>query len=58
MIVANARSAVRALRTNALRSGLTSFAVDSVSGAGLHVYEERPQAIVEAVRRVRQAQTP
>jgi pimeloyl-ACP methyl ester carboxylesterase len=42
----------------ALRSGLTSFAVDSVPGAGLHLYEERPQAIVEAVRRVRQAQTP
>jgi pimeloyl-ACP methyl ester carboxylesterase len=42
---------------DALRSGLTSFTVDSVPGAGLHVYEERPQAIVEAVRRVRQAQT-
>jgi len=42
----------------ALRHGLTSFAVDSVPGAGLHVYEERPQAIVEAVRRVRQPQSP
>jgi pimeloyl-ACP methyl ester carboxylesterase len=42
----------------ALRSGLTSFAVDSVAGAGLHLYEERPQAIVEAVRRVRQPQSP
>ena len=40
-----------------LRGGLTSFALDSVAGAGLHVYEERPQAIVEAVRRVRQVQT-
>ncbi len=37
----------------ALQSGLTGFAVDSVPGAGLHVYEERPEAIVEAVRRVR-----
>lgn len=35
-----------------LQGGLTSFAVDSVPGAGLHVYEERPDAIVEAVRRV------
>jgi pimeloyl-ACP methyl ester carboxylesterase len=42
----------------ALRSGLTSFAVDTVPGAGLHLYEERPQAIVEAVRRVRQPQSP
>ena len=41
-----------------LRSGLTSFAVDSVPGAGLHVYEERPQAIVEAVRRVSRLQSP
>ena len=35
-----------------LQGGLASFAVDSVPGAGLHVYEERPDAIVEAVRRV------
>ena len=35
-----------------LQRGLTSFAVDSVPGAGLHVYEERPEAIVDAVRRV------
>jgi hypothetical protein len=27
--------------------------VDSVPGAGLHVYEEQPDAIVDAVRRVR-----
>jgi hypothetical protein len=42
----------------ALRSGLTRFAVDSVPGAGLHVYEERPQAIVEAVRRVSRPPSP
>jgi pimeloyl-ACP methyl ester carboxylesterase len=35
----------------ALRRGLTSFAIDSVPGAGLHVYEEQPQAVVEAIRR-------
>ncbi|HEX2178102.1 MAG TPA: alpha/beta hydrolase [Actinomycetota bacterium] len=35
----------------ALRRGLASFAIDSVPGAGLHVYEEQPQAIVEAIRR-------
>jgi pimeloyl-ACP methyl ester carboxylesterase len=38
----------------ALQRGLPDFAVDSVPGAGLHVYEERPAAIVEAVGRVRQ----
>ncbi len=37
----------------ALQHGLADFVVDSVPGAGLHVYEERPEAIVEAVRRVR-----
>ena len=39
----------------ALLQGLPDLAVDSVPGAGLHVYEERPDAIVEAVRRVRTA---
>jgi pimeloyl-ACP methyl ester carboxylesterase len=39
----------------ALQYGLANFVVDSVPGAGLHVYEERPDAIVEAVRRVRTA---
>jgi pimeloyl-ACP methyl ester carboxylesterase len=37
----------------ALKSGLSDLAVDSVPGAGLHVYEEQPDAIVDAVRRVR-----
>jgi pimeloyl-ACP methyl ester carboxylesterase len=36
-----------------MQQGLASFTVDSVPGAGLHVYEERPDAIVEAVRSVR-----
>lgn len=35
----------------ALRRGLTSFAIDSVPGAGLHVYEEQPEAVMEAARR-------
>jgi pimeloyl-ACP methyl ester carboxylesterase len=39
----------------ALQQGLPDFAVDSVPGAGLHVYEERPDAIIEAVRRLRTA---
>jgi pimeloyl-ACP methyl ester carboxylesterase len=38
-----------------LRQGLPNLTVDSVPGAGLHLYEERPDAIVEAVRRVRTA---
>jgi pimeloyl-ACP methyl ester carboxylesterase len=38
-----------------LQNGLPDFTVDSVPGAGLHLYEERPEAIVEAVRRVRAA---
>jgi pimeloyl-ACP methyl ester carboxylesterase len=42
----------------ALQRGLPDFAVDSVPGAGLHVYEERPAAIIEAVRRVRQRWRP
>jgi pimeloyl-ACP methyl ester carboxylesterase len=37
-----------------LQQGLSSFAVDSVPGAGLHLHEERPDAIVDAVRRVRE----
>jgi pimeloyl-ACP methyl ester carboxylesterase len=37
----------------ALKRGLAGFAVDSVPGAGLHVHEERPDAVVEAVRKVR-----
>lgn len=34
---------------------LPSFAVDSVPGAGLYVYEERPDAVLAAVREVRMA---
>jgi len=37
----------------ALQHGLVAFVVDSVPGAGLHVYEERPDAIVQAVRQLR-----
>lgn len=39
----------------ALQRGLASFTVDSVPGAGLHLYEERPGAIVDAVQRAREA---
>jgi len=42
----------------ALQRGLPSFAMDSVAGAGLHVYEERPEAIVEAIRRTRPPPSP
>jgi pimeloyl-ACP methyl ester carboxylesterase len=34
-----------------LHRGLASFAIDSVPGAGLHVSEERPEAIVASVQR-------
>jgi pimeloyl-ACP methyl ester carboxylesterase len=34
-----------------LRAGIAHLAIDSVPGVGLHVYEERPEAIVAAVRR-------
>jgi esterase len=33
-----------------LHQGLASFAIDSVPGAGLHVSEERPEAVVTSVR--------
>ena len=39
----------------ALEKGLPNLTVDRVPGVGLHVYEERPDAIVEAVRKVRSA---
>jgi pimeloyl-ACP methyl ester carboxylesterase len=42
----------------ALQDGLSRFTVDSVAGVGLHVYEERPEAIVEAIRRTRPPQSP
>jgi pimeloyl-ACP methyl ester carboxylesterase len=38
-----------------LQRGIAGLTVDSVPGAGLHVYEEQPDAIVEAVRRVHPA---
>jgi pimeloyl-ACP methyl ester carboxylesterase len=41
----------------ALQRGLAAFTMDSVPGAGLHVYEERPQSIVEAIRKTRQPQS-
>jgi len=38
----------------ALRRGLTTFAMDSVPGAGLHVHEEQPEAVVDAIRKASQ----
>ena len=35
----------------ALQRGLASFAIDSIPGVGLYAYEERPEAVVEAVRK-------
>jgi pimeloyl-ACP methyl ester carboxylesterase len=34
----------------ALHRGLATFAIDSVSGAGLHVSEEQPEAVVASIR--------
>jgi pimeloyl-ACP methyl ester carboxylesterase len=36
----------------ALQGGLVTFAIDSVPDAGLHLHEERPEAVVAAVRAV------
>jgi pimeloyl-ACP methyl ester carboxylesterase len=36
----------------ALQRELTNFAMDSVPGAGLHVYEEQPASVIAAVRKV------
>jgi pimeloyl-ACP methyl ester carboxylesterase len=41
----------------ALQQGLPAFTMDSVPGVGLHVYEERPEAVVEAVRKARPPQS-
>lgn len=38
----------------ALRRGLATFAIDSVPGAGLHVHEEQPEAVVDAIRKTSQ----
>ncbi|MGH7579544.1 MAG: alpha/beta fold hydrolase [Gemmatimonadales bacterium] len=38
-----------------LRRELPTFTIDSVPGAGLYVYEERPDAIVDAIRRASRA---
>jgi pimeloyl-ACP methyl ester carboxylesterase len=45
-------------QVEALRRELAVFAVDSVPGAGLHVHEERPEAVVEAIRRLRPETPP
>jgi pimeloyl-ACP methyl ester carboxylesterase len=44
------RGGIPAEQLGTLRRELADFAVDSVPGAGLYVYEERPEAVVEAVR--------
>ena len=35
---------------DALRSGLRSLSIGSVPGSGLYIYEEQPQAVVDAVK--------
>ena len=35
-----------------LRTGLSSFSIASVLGSGLYIYEEQPQAVVDAVKAV------
>ena len=37
-----------------LRGGLSSLAIERVPGSGLYIYEEQPQAVVDAVKRVGQ----
>lgn len=39
----------------ALRSGLSRLAVDTIAGAGHYIHEEQPQAVVEAVERAARA---
>jgi pimeloyl-ACP methyl ester carboxylesterase len=46
------RGGIPAEQLATLRRELAHFAIDSVPGAGLYVYEERPDAVVEAVRKV------
>ena len=38
-----------------LRSSLATFAVDSVPDVGLYIFEERPAAVMESVRKLRHA---
>jgi pimeloyl-ACP methyl ester carboxylesterase len=35
-----------------LRTGLSSLSIESVPGSGLYIYEEQPQAVVDAVKAV------
>ena len=35
-----------------LRATLSSLSIESVPGSGLYIYEEQPQAVVDAVKRV------
>jgi esterase len=41
---------IPAEQLEALHKGLVTFAIDSVPGAGLHVSEERPEAVVTSIR--------
>jgi len=34
----------------ALRAGLSSLSIETVTGSGLYIYEEQPQAVVDAVK--------
>lgn len=38
-----------------LRSSLSTFAIDSVPDVGLYIFEERPAAVMESVRKLRHA---
>lgn len=48
-------SSVPAAEVEILRRGLADFAIDSVAGVGHFPHEERPDAVVDAVRRLRLA---
>jgi pimeloyl-ACP methyl ester carboxylesterase len=41
-----------------LHQGLARFVIDSVPGVGLYAYEERPEAVVEAVRKASRSAAP
>ncbi len=52
---ANHAGGVPSEEIDLLRSSLATFAVDSVPDVGLYIFEERPAAVMESVRKLRHA---
>jgi esterase len=48
------RGGIPAEQLEELRRGLTTFAIDRITGAGLYVHEEQPEAVVDAIRKASQ----